>query len=144
MIIDKFTIQTPDSIAIARDKLNRQIDDKSSLHKSYMTGQVSGNTFKLYCISRRTIPLTTIYGYFETVQSGTVVHLELEVKSIIIIGFSLFILFLSVDTWQKAINIPSTGTYVWIVMIVIFSVNFVHSFQSEKIFYRKKLPQIFL
>lgn len=111
MIIDKFTIQTPDSIAIARDKLTRQIDDKPSPFKFCMTGQVSGNTFKLYRVGgRSTIPLTTINGLFEAVQSGTVVHLKLEVESSSVIVCLLSILFFSVGIWQEKIN--NSGIYI--------------------------------
>jgi hypothetical protein len=93
MIIDKFTIQTQDSIAIARDRLNSQIDDKPSPFKICMTGQVSGNTFKLYRVRGRGIPLTIINGWFEDIRSGTVVNLELEVKSSVIIVYLIFVLF---------------------------------------------------
>jgi hypothetical protein len=145
MIIDKFTIQTPDSIDIARDKVTRQIDNNPPLFKTYITGQVSGNTFNLCRISSGgTIPFTTINGYFEAVKSNTIIHLELEVKSTLIVFFLLFVLFSFVHIWWITRNDSSMFIYIYIGMMTVFIANFTYSFQAEKMFYRKKLPQIFL
>jgi hypothetical protein len=145
MIIDKFTIQTQDSIAIARDKVTRQIDNNPPLFKMYITGQVSENNFNLCRISSGgTIPLATMNGLFETVQSFTVVHLKLEVKSSLIIVSSLFALLFSICISQITINNPGKDLLPFTGMMIVFFVIFIYSFQKEKIFYRKKLPQIFL
>ena len=142
MVIDKFTIQTQDSIAITRDKLTRKIDNRYSLFEMHMHGEVSKNAFRLYRVAKRRIPLTTMNGWFEDVRSGTVVHLELEVKSAMVIGYLLFILLFSTHVWQIIINNSCKNTGMYMIIIIMFVLH-IYSFQAEKIFYRKKLPQIF-
>jgi hypothetical protein len=144
MIIDKFTIQTQDSIAIARDKLTLQIHDNHSLLEIRLVGKVSENNFRLYRVrERKGIPMTIINGWFEDTISGTVVHLELEVKSIVIIVYLLFVLFFSVDIWQHKINYAGKDISIYIGMMVVAIAGHMYSFQAEKMFCRKKFPQIF-
>jgi hypothetical protein len=143
MIIDKFTIQTPDPITVARDKLARQIYDKPSPFELRIIGEVSDNNFRLYRVQRTTIPVATINGWFEAVQSGTVVHLELELKSSLFIVYLLVALLFSIHISQITIINPGKGLSLFTVMMTGFIANFICTCQIEKMFYRKKLPQIF-
>jgi hypothetical protein len=143
MILDKFTIQTQDSVAIARDKLARQIYDKPSPFELRIIGEVSENNFMLYRVQRRTIPAATINGWFEAVQSGTVVHLELELKSSLLVVYLLFTLLISIHISQITINNPGKDLSLFAGVMIGLIANLICICQVEKIFYRKKLPQIF-
>ncbi len=87
--------------------------------------------------------MTIINGWFEDTISGTVIHLELEVKPSLIIVYLIFILFFSVDIWQHRINYSGKDISIYIGMMVVAITGHMYSFQAEKMFYRKKFPQIF-
>lgn len=162
MILNTFTIQTQDSILIARQKLIGKIDASPKLfeypsNQVTLCGEVSESSFKL---SRRRgarkYPLTTIRGKFEVVPIGTVIHLTVELNLLVIVPLLLFIVFGCSSEWQKMLkssrdldllhshtmDILFVG--IAVVMPVIMIVASISSYQDELKFYRKKLTQIFL
>jgi hypothetical protein len=148
MIIDKFTIQTQDSIAIARDKLTCQIDDAPSPFeinstRDILCGEVAENTFRLIRVKGRGHSLIFISGWFETIQTGTIVHLTAELNSTLVIAYLLFSLNLVFTVWQARTENIDSYLYLPIGMITIFTVASIRSFQDDIKFYPKKLTQVF-
>jgi hypothetical protein len=147
MILDKFTIQTQDSVAIACDKLARQIDDKPSpfeinSNRVRLCGEVSEDIFRLYRIKGGGLPMSTINGWFEAVGSGIVVHLEVKLNLNLIVVYLLFsfnIICIAFNDRKYVDGEPGLSIGI-IIILTIFSI---YSCQDEIRFYRKKLPQIF-
>ena len=148
MVLDTFTIQTQDSIDIAREKLAWQIGDKPSPFTINSTqvilyGEVSEDGFRLCRIKGRGQPITILNGWFEAVQLGTVVHLEVELNLSVVIVYLLFFLCVVTKDWQRTIkNLDGSLTFYTGMMIVI-TISSIVSCQDEMRFYRKKLTQIF-
>jgi Mn2+/Fe2+ NRAMP family transporter len=148
MIIDKFTIQTQDSIAIARNKLISQIHDRSSLFRlrgspSVLCGEVSEDTFSLCCVYGSGQMMTIINGWFEDVQSNTLVHLEVELNAKIII-FYLLAHFSFFTVILCGIKHPQVIPAAIISIVILDIVAPIYSCQGDIRFYRKKLAQVFL
>ncbi len=149
MILDKFTIQTPDSIAIARDKLARQVEAMPVLfrirsNRVRLCGGVSSDNFSLCRVDGSGQSMTIINGWFEGVQSDTLVHLEVKLNSnlvtvrlVISLCSFIAIAFLEIKASQIVL-----AAIISIVTVVI--VSYICSCQDEMKFYRKKLSQIFL
>ena len=150
MIIDKFTIHTQDSIAEARDKLTYQIDDAPSPFEINSTqdilcGEVTENTFRLIRVKGRGQSLIFISGWFETIQTGTIVHLTAELNSTLVIAYLLFSLQLVFQVCQaRTKHTNSFFLCLAIGMITIFTVASIRSFKNDMKFYPKKLSQVFL
>jgi hypothetical protein len=148
MIIDKFTIQTPDSIALAHDKLTWHIGDKPSpftlnSKRVILYGEIYENGFRLCRLLGRGISTTIITGWFETVQSGTVIHLTVEVNLSLVIIYLLFCLSWLSNDWQKISRGIDGSRTIYIMVIIMISVNLICSVKDELKFYRKKLTQVF-
>jgi hypothetical protein len=149
MIIDKFTIHTQDSIAEARDKLTYQIDDAPSPFeinstRDILCGEVTENTFRLIRVKGRGQSLIFISGWFETIQTGTIVHLTAELNSTLVIAYLLFSLQLVFQVCQARTKHTSSFLCLAIGMITIFTVASIRSFKNDIKFYPKKLSQVFL
>ncbi len=150
MILDKFTIQTQDSVAIARNKLIGQIHDRSSLFTSrskpsVLCGKVSEDTFSLCRVSGSGQMMTIINGWFEAVKSGTVVHLEVELNLKVIVFSLLFNLFFLIMVFSSKVGESQhTDRAVFILFEIGFIVISVYSCHLDLRFYRKKLTQVFL
>jgi hypothetical protein len=149
MILDKFTIQTQDSVDVARNKLIGQIHDRSSLFTSrskpsVLCGEVYEDTFSLCHVSGSGQLMTTINGWFEAVQSGTVIHLEVELNLKIFLVYLLFSL-CSIMACQGKVREPQHETRAVLMSIAIVSIVFsICSCHLDMRFYRKKLTQVFL
>ena len=148
MILKKFTIQTQDSIPIARDKLTLQINDAPSpfeigSNRDILCGEVSENTFRIIRIKGKGQSLIIVNGWFEAVLSGTVVHLTAELNLTLVVVYLLFSVNLVFVVWQD--RTKSIGNYLCIPvgMITIFTLATIRSFQDDIKFYPKKLTQVF-
>jgi hypothetical protein len=148
MILDKFTIQTQDSVAIARDKLARQIEATPSpldlrSNRVRFCGAVSEDTFMLYRIDGGGEPRTTINGYFETVPLGTIVYLEVKLNlKLVLVHLLLCLSFITV-AWHGIKDVQIMCAVIRSITILAI-VTFIYSYRDEMRFYRKKLPQVFL
>jgi hypothetical protein len=149
MILDKFTIQTPDSIDIARDKLARQVEAMPLLfrvrsNRVRLCGGVSSDNFSLCRVDGSGQSLTVINGWFEVVQSGTLVHLEVNLNSNLVVVRSVFYLCSFVAIAYFGIKVPQIIPAAIVLVIIVLIVSYIYSYQYEMRFYRKKLAQIFL
>jgi hypothetical protein len=130
MILDKFTIQTQDSVDVAHNKLVGQIHDRSSLSRlrskpSVLCGEVSSDTFSLCRIGGNGQAMTIINGWFEAVQSGTVVHLEVELNLKMVVVSLLFSLCF-IMACQGKVREPQHETRAVLMSIAIVSIVFSH------------------
>jgi hypothetical protein len=149
MILDKFTIQTTDSIAIARDKLTRQVEAMPLLlrirsHRVRLCGGVSSDNFSLCRVDGSGQSMTIINGWFEIVQSGTLVHLQVNLNSNLLVFRLFFPLCSFITMTYFAIKSPQIMPAVIASIVIVIIVSCIYSCQDEMRFYRKKLSQIFL
>lgn len=149
MILKKFTINTQDSIAEARDKLTCQIDDAPSPFeinstRDILCGEVTENTFRLIRVKGRGQSLIFINGWFEAIQTGTIVHLTAELNSTLVIACLLFYLQLIFQVCQARTKHTNIFLCLATGMITIFMMVLIRSFQDDIKFYPKKLSQVFL
>jgi hypothetical protein len=148
MILDKFTIQTQDSVDVARNKLIGQIHDRSSLFTSrskpsVLCGEVYEDTFSLCHVSGSGQLMTIINGWFEAVQSGTVVHLEVELNLKVAVISSLSSLCFIMACQGEVREPQYTIRAVFMSIAVGFFVISIYSCHLDLRFYRKKLSQVF-
>jgi hypothetical protein len=149
MILDKFTIQTQDSIAIAREKLTWQVEDKPSPFtinstRVMLCGNVSDDGFRLCRLQGKGISITTVTGWFEALESGTLIHTSVELNLSIIIAYLCICLFWFRYDWHRITRDTDGGRMIYIVMITIVIVSSVFSIKDELRFYKIKLNQVFL
>jgi hypothetical protein len=85
-----------------------------------------------------------INGWFEAVQTGTIVHLIVELNLTLVIAYLLFSLDLIFREWQNRTNHTDGSLGLSIGIITIFTVASIFSFQDDLKFYPKKLTQVFL
>lgn len=148
MILKKFTIHTQDSIAIARDKLTCQIDAAPSPFeinsiRDIFCGEVTENTFRIIRVKGRGQSLIIVNGLFETVQTGTVVHVTAALNSTLVVAYLLFSLNLIFMAWPDRIKNMGNCLCLPIGIITIFALASIRSFQNDIKFYPKKLTQVF-
>jgi Mn2+/Fe2+ NRAMP family transporter len=149
MIIDKFIIQTLDSIAMARDKLTRQVEAMPLLfrirsHRVRLCGGVSSDNFSLCRVDGSGQSMTIINCWFEVVQSGTLVHLEVNLNLNLVIFRSFFSLCSFIAIAYFAIKVSQLMPAAIASLVIVIIVSCIYSCQDEMRFYRKKLSQIFL
>jgi hypothetical protein len=152
MILKKFTIQTQDPTAIARNKLALQIEDMPSpsqmrrsiqLSRTGLCGEVAQDTFEFCRLTGKGLSIIIIKGWFEAVQSGTLVHLEAKLNSTLVRTFLLACLFNITMGWLGRTKHPEMPA-VMIGSVIVFTIFHIYSCHDDMKFYRKKLPQIFL
>jgi hypothetical protein len=152
MILKKFTIQTQDLTAIARNKLALQVEDMPSpfqiqrsiqLSRTGLCGEVSEDTFELCRLTGRGLSIIIIDGWFETIQLGTLIHLEAKLNSTSVRLFLLACLFNITMGWLGRTKHPEMPV-VMIGSVIVFTIFHIYSCHDDMRFYRKKLPQIFL
>jgi hypothetical protein len=151
MILDTFTIETQDSLATARDKLSQQVYAKPVFGSrgSFLIGEVSEdffwlNRYEVYSAYTFNRSATIINGWFETVPSGTTIHLTVEVHTSV---YSvLFLLFIIAMNWRSVLNKVDILIFIYVLMIVLPFVfaYAIFSIKGEMRFYRNKLKQVFL
>jgi Mn2+/Fe2+ NRAMP family transporter len=149
MILDKFTIQTPDSIDIARDKLTRQVEAMPLLFRIRsdrvrLCGGVSSDNFSLCRVYGSGQSMTIINGWFEVVQSGTLVYLEVNSNSNLVIVRLVISLCSSIAIAYFVTKVPQIMLAAIVLIMIVVIVSCIYSCQDEMRFYRKKLSQIFL
>jgi Mn2+/Fe2+ NRAMP family transporter len=149
MILDKFTIQTQDSIAIACDKLTQQVEAMPLLfrirsNRVRLCGGVSSDNFSLCRVDGSGQSMTIINGWFEAVQSGTSVHLEVNLNSNLVVVRSAFSLCSFIAMAYFGIKASQIILTVIVLIMIVVVVSCICSCQDEMRFYRKKLSQIFL
>jgi hypothetical protein len=154
MILDTFTIETQDSIATAHDKLAQQVYAKPllGLRGSFLFGEVSEDFFWLRRFEvrgggtffRAELSLTIITGWFETVPTGTVIHLTVEVNMYCLLVYLPFLLVFIATGWQSLLNKVDGAIFVSVILIVMPIICTIFSSKDEMRFYRNKLRQIFL
>jgi hypothetical protein len=154
MILDTFTIETQDSIATAHDKLSKQVYAKPllGLRGSFLFGEVSEDFFWLrrfevrsgYSFFRVELSLTIITGWFETVSTGTVIHLTVEVNMYCLLVYLPFLLVFTATGWQSLLNKVDGAIFISVMLIIVPIVSAIFSSKDEMRFYRNKLRQIFL
>jgi hypothetical protein len=149
MILDKFTIQTPDSIDIARDKLTRQVEAMPLLFRIRsdrvrLCGGVSSDNFSLCRVDGSGQSMTIINGWFEVVQSGTLVYLEVNSNSNLVIVRLVISLCSSITIAYFVTKVPQIMLAAIVLIMIVVIVSCIYSCQDEMRFYRKKLSQIFL
>jgi hypothetical protein len=149
MILDKFTIQTPDSIDIARDKLTRQVEAMPLLFRIRsdrvrLCGGVSSDNFSLCRVDGSGQSMTIINGWFEVIQSGTLVYLEVNSNSNLVIVRLVISLCSSIAIAYFVTKVPQIMLAAIVLIMIVVIVSCIYSCQDEMRFYRKKLSQIFL
>jgi hypothetical protein len=149
MILDKFTIQTPDSIDIARDKLTRQVEAMPLLFRIRsdrvrLCGGVSSDNFSLCRVDGSGQSMTIINGWFEVIQSGTLVYLEVNSNSNLVIVRLVISLCSSIAIAYFVTKVPQIMLAAIVLIMIVVIVSCIYSCQDEIRFYRKKLSQIFL
>jgi hypothetical protein len=152
MILKKFTIQTQDLTAIARNKLALQVEDMPSpfqmrrsiqLSRAGLCGEVAEDTFELCRLTGRGLSMIIINGWFEAIELGTLIHLEAKLNSTSVGLFLLACLSNITVGWAGRTKHPEmpvlmTGS------VIAFTIFHIYSCHEDMRFYRKKLPQIFL
>ena len=153
MILDTFTIETQHSIATAHDKLAQQVYAKPllGLRGSFLFGEVSEDFFWLRRFEvrggrffRAELSLTIITGWFETVPTGTIIHLTVEVNMYCLLVYLPLFLVFTATGWQSLLNKVDGAIFVSIILIVMPIIYAILSSKDEMRFYRNKLRQIFL
>jgi hypothetical protein len=149
MILDKFTIQTPDSIDIARDKLTRQVEAMPLLFRIRsdrvrLCGGVSSDNFSLCRVDGSGQSMTIINGWFEVIQSGTLVYLEVNSNSNLVIVRLVISLCSSITIAYFVTKVPQIMLAAIVLIMIVVIVSCIYSCQDEMRFYRNKLSQIFL
>jgi hypothetical protein len=149
MILDKFTIQTPDSIAEVRDKLARQVEAMPLLfrirsNRVRLCGGVSSDNFSLCRVDGSGQSMTIINGWFEGIQSGTLVQLEVTLNSNLVIVRLVISLCSFIFMAYFGIKVQQIMLAVIVLIMIVVIVSCIYSCQDEMRFYRKKLSQIFL
>ncbi len=112
--------------------------------RDILCGEVTENTFRLIRVQGRGQSLIFISGWFETIQTGTVIHLTAELNSTLAIAYSLFSVNLVLMVWQGGTKHIDNYLCLPIGMITIFTVASIRSFKNDMKFYPKKLSQVFL
>jgi hypothetical protein len=152
MILKKFTIQTQDLTAIARNKLALQVEDMPSplqiqrsiqLSRTGLCGEVAEDTFELCRLTGRGLSIIIIDGWFEAIQLGTLIHLEAKLNLTSVRLFLLACLFNITMGWLGRTKHPEMPV-VMIGSVIVFTIFHIYSCHDDMRFYRKKLPQIFL
>jgi hypothetical protein len=153
MILDTFTIETEDAIATARDKLAQQVYAKPllGLRGEFLFGEVSEDFFWLRRFEvrggrffRAELSMTIITGWFETVPSGTVIHLTVEANMYSILVYLPFLLLFTATGWRSVLDKVDGAIFVSVWIIVVPVMHIIFSSKDEMRFYRNKLRQIFL
>ena len=151
MILNTFTIETQDSLFTARDKLAQQVYAQPLFGSrgSFLIGEVSEDffllsRFEVYSAYTFNRSATVINGWFETVPSGTIIHLTVEVNTPVY--YLPFLLFIIAMNWRSLLNKVDGQISIYVIMIVL-SFVFIYAFfsiKNEIKFYRNKLRQVFL
>jgi Mn2+/Fe2+ NRAMP family transporter len=109
-----------------------------------LCGGVSSDNFSLCRVDGSGQSMTIINGWFEIVQSGTLVHLQVNLNSNLLV-FRLFISLCSfIVIAYFAIKVSQIMLAVIASIVIVIIVSCICSCQDEMRFYRKKLSQIFL
>ena len=151
MILYKFTIQTQDSANITRNKLALQVKDMHSmfqmrhsiLSQAGLCGEVAEDSFEICRVTGRGQSMIIIDGWFETVQLGTLVHLEAKLNLTFVISFLLGCFFILNAGWLGRTRHPEMP-YIMIGPVIALTIFHIYSYHDDMRFYRKKLSQIFL
>ena len=148
MILDTFTIQTQDSIDIAREKLACQIGNLPSPFTINSTqvilyGDISEDGFRLCRLKGGSQSITIITGRFEALQSGAVIHLTVELNLSLIMVCLLFPLYFIIFQLPHIIKNTEGIISVVIIMMIVAIIICALSYKNEITYYRNKFLQVF-
>lgn len=171
---EDFTIQTQDSIEIVYQKILVQVKDSriilSSQEQAYFKGQVTERGFKISrIVNEANIFFPIICGRFEDVPDGAVIHISMELNSLItrifhtiylsfylslamisilklLVDFDIVVISSSVSLSLKSIPSELTASLVLgsFLLVLLITRNIKNSFWNEVKLTRKKLTQICL
>jgi WD40 repeat protein len=148
---ETFTIQTPDSIPVVRQKLTAQIESPKMMRLSrnhvVFEGQISESEFKISrIIHYRNSFAPNIHGRFEAVPGGTVVRVTMGINPLVI-GFLCFWFFswFSFAVPMALMSVlPGEIGWLFVVMPLLMLVIFWYAFWAEVQRNRAELQRILL
>ncbi len=165
MISNTFTIQTKDSISVARQKLTGETETSTNertnlVFYASLRGRVTENGFKLSRVYGGGSPITTISGRFREVPEGTDIHVIMNPVPMIIFLVPFYTFFLYDVILKQTSTITTQLNFFQLNFTSIFYLLFsviglllplvvpilmsILGWRSELKFYQTRLTRIFL